>query len=134
MPWIAAFQLSISTEFFPSGFDGRNGMLKSSAGSELIEAIDTVLKGKEYMSREMLNLLIKANVREDYNIQLTNREKEVLGLIATGCTVRNMAEILGVEPTTIDFHKRNLKSKLNVKKSTELIRKAYDLGIVNPIN
>jgi DNA-binding NarL/FixJ family response regulator len=108
-------------------------LLKSSAGHELIEAIDTVLKGREYMSREMINLLVKASVREDYNIQLTNREREILGLIATGCTARNIADMLGVEPTTVEFHKRNLKQKFNVKKSTELVRKAFDLGVVTPM-
>lgn len=108
-------------------------LLKSSAGPELIEAIDTVLKGREYLSKEMVSLLVKAKIREELNIQLTQREKEILQLIVSGCTVKHIAQMLQIEPTTVDFHKRNMKVKLNVKKSTELISKAFDLGIVKPI-
>ncbi|MGV3629611.1 MAG: response regulator [Bacteroidota bacterium] len=123
-----------NNEFVFTGLkNGISGyLLKSSAGHELIEAIDAVLRGQEYMSREMVNLVVKTKVAEDFNIQLTNREKEILELIATGRTVRHIADVLGIEPTTVDFHKRNMKVKFNVKKSTELIRKAYELGIVNP--
>lgn len=124
-----------NNEFIFTGLkNGISGyLLKSSAGPELIEAIETVLKGKEYLGREMINLMVKASVKEDFNIQLTQREKEILQLIVSGSTVKQIAQMLQIEPTTVDFHKRNMKIKFNVKKSTELISKAFELGIVNPI-
>lgn len=123
-----------SSEFVFTGL--RNGisgyLLKSSTGNELIDAIETVLKGERYMSREMVSRIMKAGMQYDLNIQLTQREREILELIAMGCTVKDIAQVLGIEPTTVDFHKKNMKTKFNVKKSTELLRRAFDLGIVNP--
>jgi DNA-binding NarL/FixJ family response regulator len=104
--------------------NGASGyVLKNASQHELMEAIETVAKGKTFLSDEAAAVL-----RKDENSNtpvITRREKEVLELLADGLTNHEMAEKLFVSPTTIDSHRKSLIAKLNAKNTPELIKLAF---------
>ena len=63
---------------------------------------------------------------------LTNRELEVLGLVAHGLTNREIAGELVLSPRTVDMHVRNMLGKLQCRSRTEAARRASELGLVAP--
>ncbi|MFC2019692.1 helix-turn-helix transcriptional regulator [Chloroflexota bacterium] len=67
---------------------------------------------------------------EDPYQQLTDREREVLKLVAEGRTAREIAEILIVSPKTVEWHKTSMMNKLNIHSRTDLIRFAIRRRII----
>ena len=103
--------------------NGASGyVLKNATREELREAIETVMSGEKFLSDEAAATLEK---NEDVKIPiLTRREKEVLGLIASGLTNQQIGEKLFISTTTVDTHRKNLLSKFEVKNTATLIRLA----------
>jgi DNA-binding NarL/FixJ family response regulator len=103
--------------------NGASGyVLKNATQEELMEAIETVIRGKTYMSDEVSQVLRK---QDDANIVVTRREKEVLELIAEGMTNNEIAAKLFVSSTTVDTHRKNLLTKLSAKNTAELVKLAF---------
>lgn len=71
------------------------------------------------------------NKKDESLLSLTNREREVLLLIAKGLKNKEVAERLSLSEYTIETHRKNIKLKLNVRTTTELLRKAEDLILLN---
>jgi DNA-binding NarL/FixJ family response regulator len=95
-------------------------VLKNATREELVEAIETVLEGKIFLSNEA-SLTVQKN--EDAKIPIvTRREKEVLLLIAEGLTNNEIALKLFISTTTVDSHRKNLLTKFEVKNTASLIR------------
>ena len=109
--------------------NGASGyVLKNATQEELMEAIETVSKGKTYLSDEVASSLRKEVVSEIPVI--TRREKEVLLLIADGLTNAEIAKQLFLSTTTIDTHRKNLLAKFDVKNTASLIKKAAQLQLL----
>ena len=115
---------------------GVNGyMLKKSNKDELIKAIGQVMSGKRYFSQEVIEEL-SAYTGEDLtnsqvNIQhLTERETEILRLIAMELSSNEIAEKLFISVSTVESHRRNLFQKLNVKSAIGLTKYALKFGLV----
>ena len=107
--------------------NGASGyVLKNATQEELMEAIETVMKGKTYMSDEVAQVLRK----QDTEIVLTRREKEVLELIAEGMTNNEIAGKLFISPSTVDTHRKNLLAKLEAKNTASLVRIATQLQLI----
>lgn len=108
--------------------NGASGYLvKSASAAEISEAIQTVMKGRLYLSLEMEHLLKPVSVIPSGALPvLTRREKEVLRLIADGLTNNQIAEKLFISPLTVDSHRKNLLTKLNVKNTASLITTAFE--------
>ncbi len=106
-------------------------LLKNTDESELILAIRSVNKGKKYFSAEisekMINFMSTQSVSENV---LSNKETEVLGLIAKGLTTKEIATSLFVSSRTIETHRANILKKLEVKNTAELIKKAAKMNLV----
>lgn len=103
--------------------NGASGyILKNATQEELMEAINTVIKGKRFLSFEASQSLRKHD-RDDAPI-LTRREKEVLDLIANGLTNNEVAEKLFISSTTVDTHRKNLLTKFAAKNTAELVKMA----------
>lgn len=104
--------------------NGASGyVLKNASQHELMEAIETVAKGKIFLSEEAAAML-----RKDDNSEvpvITRREKEVLELLADGLTNNEIAEKLFVSATTVDSHRKSLVAKLKAKNTPELIKLAF---------
>ncbi len=109
--------------------NGASGyVLKNATQEELMEAIETVSKGKTYLSDEVASSLRKEVVSEIPVI--TRREKEVLLLIADGLTNAEIAKQLFLSTTTVDTHRKNLLAKFDVKNTASLIKKAAQLQLL----
>ncbi|OFY93954.1 MAG: hypothetical protein A3K10_14905 [Bacteroidetes bacterium RIFCSPLOWO2_12_FULL_31_6] len=102
-------------------------ILKEANTNELITAINTVASGKKYYSNEVSVAMINALMSKD-NFQgtgLSEREIEVLKYIAAGDTNKEAGEKLFISPRTVETHRRNILSKLDVKNTAEMIKYAY---------
>lgn len=108
-----------------NGADGY--VLKNSDTAEIIEAIREVHGGGRYLCDNAKSLL-KEKVTDD--ILLTNREKEVLRLIADGFTNQEIADKLFISPLTVDSHRKNLITKLQARNTASLIKIALDKGLL----
>ncbi|MFL9831555.1 response regulator transcription factor [Flavobacterium sp. ST-87] len=106
-------------------------LLKNTDESELILAIRSVAKGKKYFSAEisekMINFMSTQSISENI---LSNKETEVLGLIAKGLTTKEIATKLFVSSRTIETHRANILKKLEVKNTAELIKKAAKMNLI----
>ncbi|MDE2845716.1 MAG: response regulator transcription factor [Gemmatimonadota bacterium] len=110
----------------------RGYVLKKSAGEELVKAIRTVCRGVTYHSRAMDHA---DDQYEEYPQgtppRLTPREHEVLRLIASGRSNRQIAETMRISIKTVQNHRINLMAKLNTHSLPDLIRTAIKLGLIN---
>lgn len=105
-------------------------LLKNCTGEELLLAIDTVSKDQVFMSQEIASIVVNSKSTGKITFQLTERELEVLKLIVLGFSNKQIAKKLFIEATGVEYHKRNLREKLNVTKTVELAVKAIELGFV----
>ncbi len=110
-------------------------VLKDVPPSQLIDAIHAVESGGKYMSPEPLKRIIdrfvihKGTTKTNYDL-LTGREREVLKLLADGLTVKQIAAQLNLSVKTVDVHKYNLMTKLDIHDRSELIKYAIQKGLI----
>ena len=115
---------------------GVNGyMLKKSNKDELIKAIGQVMNGKRYFSQEVIEELSAYTGEDLANSQtiiqhLTERETEILRLIAMEFSSNEISEKLFISVSTVESHRRNLFQKLNVKSAIGLTKYALKFGLV----
>lgn len=109
---------------------GANGyLLKDDAFVELTKAVYSVLDGRQYISRRLLQTP-DVPASGTHSTPLTIREREILRLISMGKTNRKIAEELAISIKTVDTHRTRLMKKLNLHTAVELARYAVDLGLV----
>lgn len=109
---------------------GSGYLLKNAGKTELMEAILSVAAGDTYLSDEAHDLVKAAMHQRDGVPYLTRREKEILGLLATGLTTPEIAEKLFVSHWTVDGHRKSIMTKLDVKNTASLIKYAYENGLL----
>ncbi|HEU4470122.1 MAG TPA: response regulator transcription factor [Flavisolibacter sp.] len=119
-------QQSFISKMMENGASGY--VLKNATREELLLAIDTVLKGKTFLSHEAAMAVTKKQV-EGIPI-LTRREKEVLELIADGLTTQEIADRLFVSATTVETHRKNLLLKFEVRNVASLVKNAMKLQLI----
>ena len=109
--------------------NGASGyVLKNATKEELLEGIETVMRGKIYLSDEAA-LSLRKNNNGEVPV-LTRREKEVLELIAEGMTNNEIASKLFISASTVDTHRKNLLAKLEAKNTASLVRLASQLQLI----
>ncbi|MFB0516087.1 MAG: response regulator [Candidatus Neomarinimicrobiota bacterium] len=112
---------------------GASGYLnKISATDELVDAIRVVLQGEKYISPSLAKALasyIESGERESPHESLTNREFEVLNMIASGDSLKKIAEKLGLSVKTISAHRANILRKMKMNSNAELIRYVIEKGL-----
>jgi DNA-binding NarL/FixJ family response regulator len=117
----------LAAEAFRRGASGY--LLKTCAASELAIAVREVLRGKSYLSpliaRDTVDFLLRQDKKlvEDAN-KLTERQREVLQLLAEGKCMKEVAGVLNVTPRTVAFHKYRIMEVLNAKSNAELVQYA----------
>lgn len=110
--------------------NGASGyVLKNATREELVEAIQAVVKGKQYLSFDAAAALRKTDTETNIPV-ITRREKEVLELIADGLTNNEIAQKLFISSTTVDTHRKNLLTKFEAKNTASLVRIAAHAGII----
>ena len=115
----------------------RGYLLKESAGSELIEAIATVAAGRSYFSPAVAQVvfddyvksLVDRGITDRYDA-LSEREREVLQLVAEGRSSKEIAEVLSISPATVETHRTHVLQKLGLRNTAEVVRYAARRGIV----
>jgi DNA-binding NarL/FixJ family response regulator len=105
-------------------------LLKNSGKQEIIDAIKIVTKGKTYLSFDAGQALMTDTRQHNTIPPLTKREKEVLFHIAEGLTNVQISEKLFISVDTVDTHRKNLHTKLNVKNTAMLIRFAVENSLL----
>lgn len=113
---------------------GRGYVMKQEGGKKIIEAIRQVLDGHIYVSEKMSAKILEifsgrrpASATASVE-HLTDREFEVFQLIGSGKSTREIADQLHLSVKTVEVHRANIKEKLNLKTTTELIRYAVRWG------
>jgi DNA-binding NarL/FixJ family response regulator len=125
--------ISIS-EAFRAGASGY--VLKQSASEDLCAAIDSALVNKRFLSPK-IEAEIQETVQDDwvrpegYTSNLTNRQREILVLLADGKTAKQIAQQLHISVKTVEFHKANITRKLGVHTTSDLIKFALAQGITS---
>lgn len=106
-------------------------LLKEDADFELLRAIQTVRRGKMFISPLLSNELADLALREQPEDAdpLTSREKTIVKLLVEGKTPKEIAELLYISVFTVRRHRDNIMRKLNIKKLADLIRYAMSQGI-----
>ena len=121
------------TEAFRIGANGY--LLKSSAASELFQAIDAVLNAGNYVTPSitegMISSFIKNPGGQKVHGDLSIRQREVLQLLAEGNTMKQVATTLNITPRTVAFHKYQIMEDLDIKTNSDLIKYAVKHGIVS---
>ena len=111
------------------GSDGY--LLKNIAQDELADAIRKVNNGENVFSSEVALSLAGKAVEKNSNgveVELTERELEILALIAEGLSSKQIGEKLFISPRTVDTHRTNLMNKLEIHNIAGLIRFAFKNG------
>ena len=115
----------------------RGFVTKMSAFSELAAAIQAAYRGESYLSSTAATALVEeyqqrttTEGEQDPYQQLTDREREVLKLVAEGRTSREIDEMLIVSPKTVEWYKSSLMNKLNIHSRTDLIKYAIRKRVI----
>lgn len=105
-------------------------LLKNAHKEELLESIETVLKGDKYLQKsiqkKILNQSLGNQTNSAFQPKLTRRETEVLQAIYEELTTQQIAEKLFISPKTVEAHRMNLMSKLGAKNSVGIIKIAIE--------
>jgi DNA-binding NarL/FixJ family response regulator len=113
---------------------GINGyLLKDFILEELQQAVDTVLNNGHFLSprvEEILRNLTPGDEKTN-KANLTARQTEIIRLVASGKTTKEIARELGISPKTVEFHRSQLMQKLGVHEVTGLTRYAMQNGLVS---
>jgi NarL family two-component system response regulator LiaR len=123
---------------FPLLEAGASGFISKVAASvDLTSGIRSVYQGDAFLSPSIAKLLIEGyqggnrqTGHEPYE-QLTDRERDVLKLVAEGFTTREIADLLKVTPKTVEGHKTNLMAKLDIHNRIDLVKYALRKGIIS---
>ena len=112
---------------------GANGYInKQVAITEMVGAIRRVLSGKVYLSAPMTERMVERAARLDSDAsrsviqRLSDRELEVFSLLGDGLSTREVAQRLNLSVKTIETHRAQIKRKLGLRNSTELIQRAVE--------
>lgn len=112
-------------------------LLKDSAEEELVAAIRSVSNGKPFFSPAITSMLLDDYLRQlqqrgltDSYELLSDREKEVLHLLAEGKTNKDVATILQISPYTVETHRNHIMQKLNLHNTAEIVLYAVRKKII----
>jgi two-component system response regulator NreC len=114
-------------------------ILKRAPASELISAIQTVSQGDAFLYPSVAKTVLdgfleqlRVGVEQEDQARLTDRERQILCLIAEGKANRDIADLLGISIRTVKTHRLNLMQKLKVHDRAQLVRYAIREGLIIP--
>ena len=142
-PEVKALVLTVHSEeeYVLSSLEaGANGyVLKDATQNELITAAERVLNGKTYLSPDITEKVVSSYLQANKNSQepttrwdsITQRERQILKLIAEGHTNKSMADYLCISVKTVEKHRANLMKKLDLHNVSALTTYAMEKGIIS---
>jgi DNA-binding NarL/FixJ family response regulator len=105
-------------------------VMKANATESVLEAIQAVINGEIYLSRKIKDSILRKQLTSTSALQnahipeLTNREVEVLKLIAQGLGTNEISERMCLSPKTVEVHRGNIRAKLKLAKGNRLVEAA----------
>lgn len=112
-------------------------MLKEAADTDLISALHIIQNGQFYLSPSAQSVMVgdylqrvRTGEEKDSYSSLTEREREILKLVAEGYTNNQIAERLVISPKTVDTHRTHIMDKLNLHSRAELVKYAMRRGLL----
>ncbi|MFT5728997.1 MAG: DNA-binding NarL/FixJ family response regulator [Desulforhopalus sp.] len=106
-------------------------VLKHSAHTELLQAVEQVLLGKMFITEKIAKELENVtHSRQDPIRQLTQRQREVLQFLAEGKSAKEVASVLCISPRTVEFHKYRIMEELGLSSSAALVQYSIKHGII----
>jgi DNA-binding NarL/FixJ family response regulator len=122
-------------EMFKAGASGY--LLKDCPFAELVDAVKTVVKGDTYISPSIGGTIIQDFVNKPDAEQttfsvLSQREREVLQLMAEGKTTKQIGQSLGISPKTVEVHRLRIMEKLKIDNIAQLTKYAVQEGLTPP--
>jgi DNA-binding NarL/FixJ family response regulator len=109
-------------------------VLKNSAASELLQAMQLALRGKSYITTQITRGMQECFIRNphgsSYPESLTARQRQVVQLLAEGKSMKEAANVLGVATRTVAFHKYRIMQVLGLKTNADLVQFAVRSRIV----
>jgi len=110
-------------------------ILKHALGTDLLSAIRAVARGEFYLYPSIASQVIngylgKKEISDDIYEKLTDREKQIIKLLAEGNTAKEIANLLDISVKTVIAHQTNIYEKLNIHSRTEIIKFAIRRGII----
>jgi len=107
-------------------------VLKTRASNELVQAIRAVSKGEMYLTQSISRTIVQAFLNKDDvpDRFLSDRERQVLQLVAEGKTTKELASILGISVKTAESHRSNIMDKLDIHDVAGLVRYAIRTGLI----
>jgi DNA-binding NarL/FixJ family response regulator len=117
------FAADIAAEAFRRGASGY--VLKQSAGTEVLHAVRKVNRGESYLSpllaKETVTFLLNKRQPLVKEKRITKRQSEILQLLASGLSMKQVASVIDVKPGTVAFHKYRMMETLNITTNAELL-------------
>lgn len=112
-------------------------VLKDDAGEDLLQAVESVMGGKTYLSPRISSRLgdnhkLPSTSKTEALPELTNREREIVKLIAEGNSNEQIAKVLHISPSTAKAHRANTMKKLGLHKAADIVKYAIKEGILEP--
>jgi DNA-binding NarL/FixJ family response regulator len=138
MPAVKVIYLTMNTSSEFAGEALRTGasayVLKNSKSSELLQAIDDALRGISFVSPQIRRAMEETFIRDPKAVarrkHLTDRQVEVLQMLAEGRTMQQIADILQISHRTVRFHKSRIMDELEIVTNSELVRYAMTQGMI----
>jgi DNA-binding NarL/FixJ family response regulator len=108
-------------------------VLKHSAGSELLKAIDHVLRGRTYMTPKLQadDWVETATRARQFTKELTPRQREIVQLFAEGRPNKEVAGLLDLSEKTVEFHKQHIRQSFNLHSNADLVLFAVKQGLIS---
>jgi DNA-binding NarL/FixJ family response regulator len=111
-------------------------VLKNALSSELLQAIRDALRGVSYVAPEIRQAMAETFIRDPKAVSrpqhLTDRQREVLQMLAEGRSLGEIASLLQISYRTVRFHKLRIMEELGISKNTELVKYAMKHGMISP--
>ena len=107
-------------------------VLKTRACDEVVQAIRAVCKGEMYLTQSLSRTVIQAFLRQEVPPEspISDRERQVLQLVAEGKTTKEIAALLGISVKTAESHRSNIMDKLNIHDTAGLVRYAMNTRLI----
>ena len=112
-------------------------LTKDCSEEEIVSAVRTTARGEKFFCQKILDLIIEGPVKEQAETErtfhgLTQRELELLNLLAKGYSTQRAADTLHLSPHTIHTHRKKIIKKLDIKSPTQFVIYAIEFGLIKP--
>ena len=139
MPHVKVIFLTMNPDADIAAEAFRNGasayLLKTSKAEELLQAVRDVVRGISYVTPQIGRAMEKSFIQDPQKLRrprhLTDRQREVLQMVAEGMSMKEIAYVLRITHRTVRFHKASIMSELEITTNSELVKYALNHGIIS---